>query len=134
MYCVALRLNPCNVTQQATWRPPCGVRRDTKTLTLLYKKNQMCLEIFYMGSQCHHLPNPNLNLNIHLLWVFFSFLVFLSQILSRIRFIAIRRRHVTMRWTCNMRVYCHCFVGEKCMGISAPSILLIRSSCSGRIC
>ena len=41
-----------DVTQQKTWR---SSESDTKTLTTL-EKNEMCLEQFYMGFQCHHLP------------------------------------------------------------------------------
>ena len=71
MYCVALRLSPCDVTQPATWRPPCGVRRVIQKRIQLYtKKSNVSRNILY-GLSMSSSPN----LNIHLLWVFFSFKV-----------------------------------------------------------
>ena len=68
MYCVALRLSPCDVTQ-ASWRPPCGVRRVIQKRSQLYtKKSNVSRKILY-GLSMSSSPN----LNIHLLWVFFSF-------------------------------------------------------------
>ena len=69
MYCVALRLSPGDVTQQATWRPPCGVRRVIQKRSQLYtKKSNVSRKILY-GLSMSSSPD----LNIHLLWVFFSF-------------------------------------------------------------
>ena len=69
--------SPYDVTQQAPWWPPCGVRRVIpKTLTTLLKNtpnNQICLEQFYMGSQCHDLPPFKKHVCIHLLFIFFFF-------------------------------------------------------------
>ena len=60
-YCVALRLNPCDVTQQVTWRPPCGVRRAIQKHSQLYKrKSNMSGTILYGLS----MSSP-INLNIH---------------------------------------------------------------------
>ena len=69
MYCVALRLSPCDVTQQASWRLPCGVRRVIQKRSQLYtKKSNVSRKMLY-GLSMSSSPN----LNIHLLWVFFSF-------------------------------------------------------------
>ena len=43
-----------DVTQQAPWRPPCGVRR----------LRQKCLEQFYMGSQCHLFYSVSVSVSI----------------------------------------------------------------------
>ena len=69
MYCVALRLNPCDVTQQATWRPPCGVRRMIQKRSQFYTKKSNVSRIFLYGLSMWSSPN----LHIHLLCVFFSF-------------------------------------------------------------
>ena len=69
MYCVALRLSPCDITQQATWRPPCGVRRVIQKRSQLYTKKSNVSRNFLYGLSMSSSPN----LNIHLLWVFFSF-------------------------------------------------------------
>ena len=71
MYCVALRLSPCDVTQQATWRPPCGVRRVIQNRSHLYTKKSNVSRKKLYGLSMSSSPN----LNIHLLWVFFSFKV-----------------------------------------------------------
>ena len=84
MYCVALRLSPCDVTQQATWRPPCGVRRVIQKRSQLYTKKSNVSRKFVYGLSMSSSPN----LNIHLLWVFFSFFLIHSNsqpMLSRAR-------------------------------------------------
>ena len=66
---VALRLSPCDVTQQATWQPPCGVRRVIQKRSQLYtKKSNVSRNLLYGFSM-----SSSPNLNILLLWVFFSF-------------------------------------------------------------
>ena len=69
MYCVALRLSPGDVTQQATWLPPCGVRRVIQKRSQLYTKKSNVSRKFLYGLSMSSSPN----LNIYLLWVFFSF-------------------------------------------------------------
>ena len=62
-------LSPGDVTQQATWRPPCGVRRVIQKRSQLYTKKSNVSRKFLYGLSMSSSPN----LNIHLLWVFFSF-------------------------------------------------------------
>ena len=69
-------LSPGDVTQQATWRPPCGVRRVMQKRSQLYTKKSNVSRNFLYGLSMSSSPN----LNIHLLWVFFSFKYCLNQI------------------------------------------------------
>ena len=41
-------------SQHTPWRPPCGFMRVIQNRS--QKKEKICLEQFYVGYQCHHLP------------------------------------------------------------------------------